>query len=386
MKQKYIIGLTGNIATGKSIVRRMLRELGASTVDADSLVHVLQRPGTLVYKKIVETFGTFVLNKDTTINRKRLGDIAFSSPEALEALEAITHPAVRQHIERAVDKAPTYIIVIEAIKLLEGGLADSCDSIWVVNASEDTQMVRLMTKRNMSSQIAMNRVQAQPPQAEKMAKADVVIENDGDLLNTWNMVQQKFNQIPKPEVSAPVTEPSAVEAEVVAPEIIDESKVEFRRAKRGDLTQMAALITDATQGEISLDEGKMMERLFSKGYLVALQADELIGVVGWQTENLIAGVDDFFVKGSSLWPTVGGQLIEQVEKAVAELSCEAGLVFLHKKTGPVAKKCLESRGYETREGSELKEKMWREAAEDWAVENTTLMVRQLLERRINIPI
>ena len=71
---------------------------------------------------------------------------------------------------------------------------------------------------------------------------------------------------------------------------------------------------------------------------------------------------------------------------MAELSCEAGLVFLHTQTGPEARKCLESRGYEVREVNELKERMWREAAEDWAVENTTLMVRQLLERRINIPI
>ena len=314
MKQKYIIGLTGNIATGKSIVRRMLRELGASTVDADSLVHMLQKPGTPVYKKIVETFGTFILNQDTTINRTRLGNIAFSSPQALAALEAITHPAVRQHIERAVDKAPTYVIAIEAIKLLEGGLADSCDSIWVVNASEDTQMVRLMTKRNMSSQIAMNRIKTQTPQAEKLTKADVVIENGGDLIDTWNLVQQKFNEIPKPEVVASAPETTDIKTEVPEPEIVDESPMEFRRAKRGDLTQMAALITDASQGAITLDEGEMMERLFSKGYLVALQADEVIGVVGWQTENLIAGVDDFFVKGNALWPTVGGQLIERVER------------------------------------------------------------------------
>lgn len=386
MNQKYIIGLTGNIATGKSIVRRMLRELGASTVDADSLVHMLQKPGTPVYKKIVETFGAFILNKDATINRERLGDIAFSSPQALKTLENITHPAVRQHIERAVNKAPTYVIVIEAIKLLEGGLADTCDSIWVVDASEDTQMVRLMTKRGMSSQIAMNRIRAQSSQAEKITKADIVIENDGDLIDTWNLVQQKFNEIPVPETAPPPTEEPEPAAGEAAPEMIDESKVEFRRAKRGDLVQMATLITEATQGEVSLDEGEMMERLFSKGYLVALQADEVIGLVGWQTENLIAGIDDFFVKGSSLWPTVGGQLIQRVEEAVAELSCEAGLVFLHKKTGPVAKKCLENKGYEEKETGELKEKMWREAAEDWAVENSTLMVRQLLERRINIPI
>jgi len=95
MEGKYIIGLTGNIATGKSIVRRMLQELGASTIDADGLVHALQRPGTRVYREIVELFGTFILNPDVSINRKRLGEIAFCLPEAMKALEKITHPAVR---------------------------------------------------------------------------------------------------------------------------------------------------------------------------------------------------------------------------------------------------------------------------------------------------
>jgi len=105
MSQKYVIGLTGNIAAGKSIVRRMLQELGASTVDADSVVHVLQRPGTAVYKEIVQVFGSFILNKDATINRKRLSDVAFSVPDALVELERIIHPAVRRHLLRAIEKA-----------------------------------------------------------------------------------------------------------------------------------------------------------------------------------------------------------------------------------------------------------------------------------------
>lgn len=379
MSQKYVIGLTGNIATGKSIVRRMLQELGASTVDADSLVHILQRPGTPVYKEIVETFGSFVQNKDATINRKRLGDIAFSSPEALQALEAITHPAVRQHIERAVERAPTDIVVIEAIKLIESGLASKCDAIWVVNASEDTQMLRLMTKRNMSSQMAMRRIKAQPSQAEKLARANVIIENNGDVIKTWNLVQQKFNEISKSKVIAP-------EPELATEEAADEEIVEIRRAKRNDLSKMASLISNVTEGEINLDEGEMMERLFSKGYLVALKGDVMVGLIGWQTENLIAGVDDFFVKNNTLWPSIGAELMQRVEEAVAELSCEAGLVFLHHKTGPIAKKYLESKGYEEKQAGELEDRMWREAAYDWAVENTTLMFKQLLERRINMPI
>ena len=380
MKNKYIIGLTGNIATGKSVVRRMLQELGASTIDADRLVHALQKPGNQVYREIIDTFGSFILNPDATINRKRLGDIAFNIPEALTALEEITHPAVRQYIDRAIDRAPSYVVVVEAIKLLEGGLADKCDAIWVVDASEDSQVVRLMTKRHMNNQDTIRRIQAQPPQAEKLARADVVINNDGRLIATWNEVQKKYNEIPKPEVAEP--EPPKPEVVTVA----DGDSVEFRRAKRGDLAEIAALISSSSQGEIELDESEMMERLFSKGYMVALQQKKIVGVVGWQTENLIAGVDDFFVTSSALWPKIGGQLIDRVEEEVSQLSCEAGLVFLHDKTGPVAKKCLESKGYQAMVAEDMKERAWREAAADWSIDNTTMLVKQLLERRINTPI
>lgn len=380
MSQKYVIGLTGNIATGKSIVRRMLQELGASTVDADSLVHLLQRPGTAVYKDIIDTFGSFVLNDDATINRKRLSEIAFGLPEALIALEKIIHPAVRQQIIRAIDKAPTYVVVIEAIKLIESGLAKKCDAVWVVTAPEDEQMVRLITKRKMSSKAALTRIQAQAPQKDKLAEANVVVDNGGELVKTWNFVQKKFNEIPKPVVE----EVKASQPEPVS-EQPGEPVLEIRRAKRGDLQAMSELISIATHGDLQQDEGEMMERLFSKGYLVAIQNSELAGMIGWQTENLIAGVDDFFVKASNLWPTVGGQLLDKVEKEVASLSCEAGLIFLHNKTGPVAKKFLDKRGYKAKNPEELI-KVWREAAQEWQVENTTLMVKQLLERRVMIPL
>lgn len=380
MGQKYVIGLTGNIATGKSIVRRMLQELGASTVDADSLVHVLQKPGTAIYREIIETFGSFVLNEDATLNRRRLSDIAFNLPEALRVLEGIIHPAVRQQILRAIDKAPKYVVVIEAIKLIESGLADHCDAVWVVTAPEDVQMLRLVTKRKLPAKAALLRIQSQPSPAEKIARANVVVDNSGELIKTWNFVQKKFNEIPVPVVEAPPVAPEPVKP--IAPE---KAPLEIRRAKRSDLAAMADLVNQVTQGQPSVDEATMMERLFSKGYLVALQNNELLGMVGWQTENLIAGVDDFFMKSGNLWPTIGNTLLDKVEEEVASLSCEAGLIFLHNKTGPIAKKFLEKRDYQVKQTEELI-KMWREAAEEWQIEDSTLMVRQLLAKRVMVPI
>ncbi len=386
MSQKYVIGLTGNIATGKSIVRRMLQELGASTVDADALVHLLQKPGSPVYREIVETFGSFILNDDATINRKRLSDIAFSIPEAMVALERITHPAVRRQLERAIERAPKYVVVIEAIKLLEGGLAEKCDAVWVVTAPEDAQMLRLVTKRKMSTQKALRRIQAQAPQQEKTARADVVIDNSGNLLKTWNAVQSKFAEIPSPAAAAPPVEETPSKPTKEKLKAVDKSSIQIRRATRGDLKAMANLINSASQGDLNLNESDMMERLFSKGYLVALQGEELVGIVGWQTENLIAGIDDFFVKSSNLWPSVGKMLVEKVEEAVLELSCEAGLIFLYNKTSILGKKFLEKQGYQPQKAEDLKIKDWRQAAKEWHRENATLLVKQLMERRVMTPI
>ncbi len=378
MSQKYVIGLTGNIATGKSIVRRMLQELGASSIDADSLVHLLQKPGTPVYRDIVEMFGAFILNKDATINRKRLGDIVFNVPEAMAALEKITHPAVREKIKRAIKKAPTPVVVIEAIKLLEGGLADHCDAVWVVTAPEDVQMVRLMTRRKLSGEDALRRIRAQAAQADKIARADVVIDNGGDLIGTWNSVQKQFKQLP-----GAVIAPAVAPAEEKHPP--GQRAIVVRRARRTDLKQMAALINASSGGALDYDEAQMMERLFSKGYLLALHGKELIGLVGWQTENLVAGIDDFFVKENKYWPIIGKILMDYIEEAVAELSCEAGLVFLHKKAAAAAKKMLKDRGYITKKPKEMV-KAWREAAEDWQAEDTILLVKQYLDRPIMTPL
>ena len=318
------------------------------------------------------------MDKAGRIDRGRLGQIAFSSPEALKTLESITHPAVLHQIDRVIERAPKDIVVIEAIKLLESGLGDKCDAIWVVNASKENQLRRLVTKRNMSKQEAFRRIEIQGDPKAKIARADVVIDNNGGLVNTWNLVQQNFNKIPKPDSPKPA---QSMETTAVG-------DIEVRRAKRTDLLKMAELVSLASQGQLRLDEGDMMERLFSKGYLLAFNDGEMIGVVGWQTENLIAGIDDLFVKTSDLWGSVGVILMDHVEKAVSELSCEAGLVFLHHSCGPVARQLLEKRGYEEKDpkNPEKVSREVREAAREWYVDGTLMLFRQFLERRIMTPI
>jgi dephospho-CoA kinase len=216
----YLIGLTGNIACGKSSVLAMLADLGAWVIDADRVTHELQQPGQPVYAAIVDAFGPGILaSPGGPIDRRALGAIVFADPAALRRLEQIVHPAVHARIEdwlkevgqeqRTENKEQNDehvaandahhplahpltrppVAVIDAIKLLESGWKPLCDAIWVVTCRPEQQIERLMTTRGMSEAEARTRLSAQPPQAEKVAQADVVIDNSGTLEQTRQQVE-----------------------------------------------------------------------------------------------------------------------------------------------------------------------------------------------------
>ena len=197
----YLIGLTGNIATGKSLVGRMLGELGAHVIDADELVRDLQRRGTRVYAAIVAEFGAGILRPDGEIDRARLGAWVFSDPEALRRLESIVHPAVGRAIEAQISviqyqaSNKNTVVVIEAIKLIEGGLSRRCNALWVVTSGQKAQLERLMRARGLSEADARLRIKAQSPQSDKAALADVLIQNDGTLANLREQVKRHWARI-----------------------------------------------------------------------------------------------------------------------------------------------------------------------------------------------
>ncbi len=193
-----VIGLTGNIATGKSAVTRMLAGLGAHVIDADAVAHRVIAPGGRAYHAVLEAFGSDLVQEDGTINRRRLAEIVFADPAALTRLEAIVHPAVyesvRQEISRIEAKADPEglepVVVIEAIKLLEARMSVSlCDQVWVVTAAPEQQLRRLIEQRGMSEAEAHRRMAAQSPQAVKVQRADVVIDNSGTLEDTAAQVR-----------------------------------------------------------------------------------------------------------------------------------------------------------------------------------------------------
>ena len=191
----YLIGLTGNIATGKSTVAKMLEDLGAAVIDADALVHELQRKGTPVYDDIVAAFGPGILDQVGEIDRKALGAIAFADPAQLRKLESIVHPAVLLESVRRITEAATPVVVYEAIKLIEAGRAEMCDALWVVTARSEVQLQRLMRDRHMSEDEARQRIEAQPPQSEKIKLATVVIDNSGTREDTRQQVVAAYRAI-----------------------------------------------------------------------------------------------------------------------------------------------------------------------------------------------
>lgn len=192
----YVIGVTGNIATGKSTVARMLEQLGAERIDADRVAHRLMRPGTEVHAAVVHTFGSYVLADDGQIDRSRLGRIVFGDPEALAMLEACVHPAVVAETLARIETCKAEVICIEAIKLLEAQMAQHCDSIWVVTCSRERQIERLTGKRHMTRKEAEHRIDVQPDPSLKLDRADMHIENDSTLEQTWRQVLRAWNEIP----------------------------------------------------------------------------------------------------------------------------------------------------------------------------------------------
>lgn len=196
MSDNYIIGLTGNIATGKSTVARMLGRLGSCVIDADQLAHQTMAPDGDAYERIVHRFGRDILSSDGSIDRAALGKLVFSDGEALEALEAIVHPPVVKEALRLAAACLQPVAVIEAIKLLEANMQHACDAVWVVRCGRRQQLERLTAKRHLSPETAEQRIAAQGPQEAKCARADVVIDNSGHLEYTWQQVVTAWNEIP----------------------------------------------------------------------------------------------------------------------------------------------------------------------------------------------
>jgi len=191
-----IVGLTGGIATGKSLVSAEIKRLGATVIDADVIAREIVEPGKPAYNEIIEAFGEKILNPDATLNRKALGDIVFCNKEALAILNRITHPRIRQRIREEIARAgDDELIVVDIALLIEMGFKDEVDSIIVVYADEERQIERVLRRNGLTREEARQRLSCQIPVKEKLGYADYVIENNGNIESAVEQAREVFRAL-----------------------------------------------------------------------------------------------------------------------------------------------------------------------------------------------
>lgn len=195
--RQFVIGVTGNIASGKSLVMSYLAELGAKTIDADQVYHRLIEPNEPLWLAVRDRFGPAIIREDGAIDRAALGKIVFSDRQALADLDALTHPAIVAEIRSQIADSTAKVLAVDAVKLIESGLDRDCDAVWLVICDPEAAIDRLMERNGLSYGDAAARVNAQPDTAPKLARADVVIDNSGSreetrrhILSAWSAVQR----------------------------------------------------------------------------------------------------------------------------------------------------------------------------------------------------
>jgi dephospho-CoA kinase len=191
----FLLGLTGNIACGKSTVGQLLADrYGADYVDTDRLVHALYAPGTPETRAIAERFGQHLLRDDGTIDRRRLGDLVLADRGVLGELEAILDPGVMRAIDDHLARTSAPVVVIDAIRLIESGLAARCSAVWVVVCNREVQLARLQASRGLTPEQAGLRIDAQSPAEEKLKYANAVVENHGSLEDLERQVDRAWRE------------------------------------------------------------------------------------------------------------------------------------------------------------------------------------------------
>jgi dephospho-CoA kinase len=406
---KLVVGLTGNIATGKSVVLELVAEWGALTVDADKVVRQIIESDLAAQREIISYFGEVVRKPDGRIDREGLAGIVFRDPSALKTLENILHPRVRGHILERINLSERAIAFIEAIKLLEGGLAAECDEIWATRCPSEIQIERLMTLRGMDRETAVMRVEAQPPQAHKVAMADVVIDTGGTLDFTRSQVKIAWHRLDEKEdesrvdmeleaaretqtrktVNEPVKisvsqveelEKAEQEPAIARRQVESFENVSVRRARRADIPEILQLINRASTGKMTMDREDLLMALGDRGYLIGQQGADVKVVVGWTADNQVAAIDQIFIDAHEFPTSAGLAVLREIECTADELICEVILAF------PLADDSLElydlfeTEGYEYVDAKTLPE-AWLLAISDQQPDSGVVMIKQLQDLR-----
>jgi dephospho-CoA kinase len=201
-----LVGLTGNIAAGKSTVAQLLSERGATIIDADILARRAVERGTAAYDKIVQQWGSTVLGPDKQLDRAALRRIVFSDHDELEKLNGFVHPEVERQrnvlVEEARDRGDR-VVICDIPLLFEARLVDRFDKVVLVDATRPRRLERLVHERQLNETEAMKMIAAQMPAELKRARADFIIDNDGTIAELEKRVREVWSALQKDRRSAP---------------------------------------------------------------------------------------------------------------------------------------------------------------------------------------
>jgi dephospho-CoA kinase len=281
-------------------------------------------------------------------------------------------------VELLASRASQKVIVIEAIKLLETHLRSKCDTIWVTDASQEVQVERLVRKRGMTPEDALQRVHSQSAQKEKLAAAKVVITNNSSFDELWKQVNDAWQKLFPEAKSEPATQI------LPKPEASAES-FNIQRGKPRDSQEIAEIMTKLSKGKHTMTREDVMEAFGDKAFLLLRMGDELVGMAGWQVENLVVRTLDLYLDPKATADKALPLLLNEVERASSELQCEASLVFPPMDLvgfDSVWKKL----GYERRTPETLGVDVWADAAIESMPKGSALFFKQLRTDRVLRPI
>jgi dephospho-CoA kinase len=268
-RDNMIIGLTGGIATGKSTAADYLEKKGAEIIDADQISHKITQKKKKGWQLIVEEFGENILKSDGELDREKLGGIIFSDSTKRKKLESLLHPLI---ISEMKEKAHEYlenkkIVIFMAPLLYEAGLDQFCDQIWVISSSESAQIKRLQKRNGLNRKAALSRIESQMPLKDKIAKADVVIENNSTLNEFKKNLDQQWEKVLKGE------DVTLIRIALIAHDEKKDDMIKFAKKHREVLSNMRLIATGTTGQKLIDATGLEIERMASG----PIGGDQMIG-------------------------------------------------------------------------------------------------------------
>ncbi len=427
--EKFIVGVTGNIATGKSVVMRLAADHGALTIDADNLVHEIMDEDAEMQAAIAVAFGPEVRRPDGSIDRDALGEIVFEDPDAMRDLEEMIHPAVTNVIMQRIADTNLPIIFIEAIKLLETDLVKLCRQIWVTRCAKQRQLERLRICRGLDTPSAATRIKAQPPQEDKVAQADVVIDTNGYMTDTAKQFESAWVRFPewarqaladrparprdwrgigaqavvstsKPVATSPLSPEKAARRpkEVPAPQVNAETaseaafdavlmeserpeNLEVRRARPSDIPSILLLIQRATDGALSMKRSELLLALSERSYFIGQIGVDVNTVMGCSIDSQVARVDQIFIHPLETSMATAMAVTEEIEESANAHICELIVVYLGADIPVALRQLFESRGYQEANKEDLP-RAWQIAIDESQPEDADFLIKVLRSERL----